>query len=906
MASPANVMASRVLRIIFAFQRTDALSIFIVCLLPVLLNAMSLFEWRSTNPFYLLSGLRFEYQPPILQGYPWIDPSIGSYSQSLGHLSAEEWLHGHVPWWNHFTGVGMPLAGEMCSESFFLPFVLLYHFPNGWIVHEVVLEILAGLGAYACFRKLELDWFSSLVGAALFASCGVFAWHGNPVTGPVAFLPWLIFGIESARSSAMNKLRGGWVAIALSLAYSIYGGFPETAYISGLFAGVWSISRFFPGTAVFRFDFAKKLLTGVIVGVLLSMPILVPFLEFLKLSYVGGHTYDVGFGALPREAMSISLFPWLYGGIFAFHDLRGIVFLIWSNVGGYLSIVQVGMILLALFIGRRKGLYVLLTAWIVVCFARTFGLPIISPLVDAIPLIKLAAFYRYAPTSWEFCSAMICAFMLNEIQSDAFCAHRKVAIAITIGLVAAMGLYPATTLYKELVSKPLYKEFFWISIMWGFALILAIFVLVCCLDALPNSKHRVLISRAIGSLLIVDSIALFIVPSFSGVVVKNRSIGHQLDFLKGRLGLNRFYTFGPVAANYGAYFRLASINHNYIPVSQRWLRYVLNHLDPYANAISFVPNVPRQDPRAPSQVEVLRERFREYEEVGVRYLLASHGADLESLNTLDFVGDSTKAIVLNTGKYIEGELIDPRLSGIEIRSAFVTIGNYHGRSDGIFRIEITGQKGSATGVTELKNAADDMPLRLDLDRPVVSATGKIHYKLEHLEGSVPVVIWSATLKPGLTKGSSDAMPQGDVPYLTFSGSALQNDLSKVYESSAMDIYELHAPKPYFEVMNEEGRLVARNRFEAFLDSPVDSQLIRRELFYPGWNATIDGQEVPIECYRELFQTIKVPPGRHRLRFTYRPTYLNVMMTCLLVGLGWIAFSIGSRCLKPVRNDFLHD
>jgi hypothetical protein len=77
-----------------------------------------------------------------------------------------------------------------------------------------------------------------------------------------------------------------------------------------------------------------------------------------------------------------------------------------GNVDGYLSIVQVAMILIALFIGRRKPIYVVLSAWIVVCVARSFGLPIISPFVDAVPLIKLAAFYRYAPTSWEFCSAM--------------------------------------------------------------------------------------------------------------------------------------------------------------------------------------------------------------------------------------------------------------------------------------------------------------------------------------------------------------------------------------------------------------------------------------------------------------------------------------------------------------------
>jgi hypothetical protein len=898
-------MANRELRGTFGLKKTDWLSIFLVCSLPILLNAAGLFEWRSTNPVYILSGLAFEYQPPILPGFPWIDPSIGSYSQSLGHLSAEEWLHGRVPWWNHFTGVGMPLAGEMCSESFFLPFVLLYHFPNGWLIHEVVLEILAGLGAYACFRKLGLDSFSSLVGAALFASCGVFAWHGNPVTGPVAFLPWLIFGIESARSSAVNNCKGGWIVIALSLSFSIYGGFPETAYINGLFAGVWSIWRCFPGTTSFRFQFAKKLLTGVIVGVLLSVPILAPFLEFLKLSYVGRHSYDLGFGALPREALSISLFPWLYGGIFAFQDLRGIVFLVWSNVGGYLSIVQVGMILLALFFGRRKPLYILLTGWIAVCFARTFGLPIASPLVDAMPLIKLAAFYRYAPASWEFSSAMICAFLLNEMRSNGLRAKGKIAAGIAIGLVAVIALYPATNLYNELVSKPLYKGFFWISILWGFGLLLAILVLVC-LDALRGSKRRNILCGTIGALMIVDSAALFIVPTFSGLVIKDRSIRHQLDFLRENLRLNRFYTLGPVAANYGAYFQLASINHNYIPVSERWRKYVLSHLDPYANAICFVAGCPRQDPGAPTQAEVFRQRIHAYEEVGVRYLLTAHGADLESLNSLDFGSGPAKALMLNTGQSIEGELVDPRLSGIEIRSAFITIGNYQGKSDGNLKVEIAGDQGNATGVADLRNTPDNRALRVDLDRPAKSATGRIHYKLEHREGREPVAIWSATLKPGLTRGSSNATPRGDVPYLTFSDRTSKDQgFWKAYESNAIDVYELDAPKPYFEIIDGAGRIEAKNQFEASVYSPIDSEVVRRELFYPGWKATIDGHEVPIDCYNELFQKIGVPSGTHEIRFFYRPTHFFIMMTCLVSGLVWIAFCLCSQCLGLITNKSFH-
>jgi hypothetical protein len=99
---------------------------------------------------------------------------------------------------------------------------------------------------------------------------------------------------------------------------------------------------------------------------------------------------------------------------------------------------------------------------------------------------------------------------------------------------------------------------------------------------------------------------------------------------------------------------------------------------------------------------MLRERFHEHEEIGVRYLLVSHGTDPETLNTWDLVGNSVKAIALKPGKSIEGEFVDPRLSGIKIRSAAVAIGTYQGKSDGSLKIEIAGDRWSSTGVVELK------------------------------------------------------------------------------------------------------------------------------------------------------------------------------------------------------------
>lgn len=47
-------------------------------------------------------------------------------------------------------------------------------------------------------------------------------------------------------------------------------------------------------------------------------------------------------------------------------------------------------------------------------------------------------------------------------------------------------------------------------------------------------------------------------------------------------------------------------------------------------------------------------------------------------------------------------------------------------------------------------------------------------------------------------------------------------------------------------------------------------LVLSEIDFPGWRATIDGEEVPIHRTNYLFRGIVVPPGEHSIEFVYRP------------------------------------
>jgi hypothetical protein len=718
-------------------RENDNYAVLIIILLPLLINLPSLLGWWSVDPIFV-SRIASFYPRQLFPGFPFTDPNVGWTAQALGKLSADEWLSGRIPWWNYYSGVGLPLAAEMQPGALFLPLVLLNHFSNGTLYIKVILQILSGLGTYLLLKKIGLLRLSAIAGAILYEFNGAFALHGAPNITPMGFLPWLILGIERAREKAVAGAGCGWLTIAISLALSIYAGFPETAYIDGLLAAVWSLWRIVNVQTESRYRFIMKLATGVIVGLLLSVPIIIPFAEYVGHSDIGFH--NIGFLGLYKEALPLLFLPWLYGGICTSPQ----IFWVQSNVGGFLSATQLAVIVTGLFATRRCSLYIVLLLWILICIGRTFALPLVSTLVDLVPLLKQTLFFRYSPPSWTFCSAVLCAMVINDISLGHFHSlQRSIGGLLCALAIAAISLYPAWNLVRELYVLDGYRVFLWVSLSWGLAsMLMAAFLF-------KLAKERPAIAgRAITALLAIDAIALFSVPLFSGGTSASSS-SDGVNYLKKRIGRDRFYTLGPIAPNYGAYYHIASINYSYLPVAENWVEYIREHIDPYADQAVFDGFAHGRDPKAPTPAEVLRENIGEYEQIGVRYVVTFHSQN---------------------------------------------------------------------------------PFEREQEK---------------------------------------ARPQ------------------RVFESTDMDIYELPGARPYFEVVQGECDLHGENRSTISVNCSLESKLIRRELYYPGWKASLGGRNVHIEAYNGIFQAIKIPPGQYEITFSYTPTHMRGISVSFLLGVLWL-------------------
>ena len=53
-------------------------------------------------------------------------------------------------------------------------------------------------------------------------------------------------------------------------------------------------------------------------------------------------------------------------------------------------------------------------------------------------------------------------------------------------------------------------------------------------------------------------------------------------------------------------------------------------------------------------------------------------------------------------------------------------------------------------------------------------------------------------------------------------------------------------------------------------SPWEERLVLRDLMYPGWTVTIDGQPAESMRYEDMFRSVDLSAGRHTVVWTFRP------------------------------------
>ena len=618
------------------WSESTALFVLLIALVVLVANLPALVGYLDVNPLASYAGLTSSMRGGLLPGIPTIDINVGATSQALGHRAALDWLHGQVPWWNPYEGVGTPLAAGMQAAAFFPP-TLLLAFSGGQLAFRLLLEFVTGLATFFLLRRLGTRPYVAAAAGMAFSLCGTYAWFQHAAINPVALLPAALLGVEVARDRRLGDWRVLLLPVALAL--SVTAGFPETAFFDDVLVVAWAAWRALSAPSGERGRLAGRLGLLGASGVMLAAPLILPFRSYLSEANVGAHA-GMAHVHLPPAGLLTLIDAYLTGPLKAFvpHGSASVSNLFTTN-SGYVLVSAFVLALAGLLLSRRDtGLRVLLALFIAVVTARDYGVPVVMDLFSHLPYVNESAIFRSAVPAVELSVVVLATFGIEAVLergqagSRARAWHLGLLSVVTAGLLAGLAAGPARTMLHLVYSGsyPSDPKPYVIGAVIGTGVILAV------LGVAGALRGRVA-GAALCGVLVLEALGSFVYPELSAP--RSATVDMKpVTFLEHHLDGARFYSLapdpivgpaygGPIAPNYGSYFSLPSVDYLDIPDPALFVNYVHDHLDPGAGSEFFGTLIGRA-PGAEPMLAAFGANVRAFESIGVAYVVTGAGVDL--------------------------------------------------------------------------------------------------------------------------------------------------------------------------------------------------------------------------------------------------------------------------------------
>lgn len=333
----------------------------------------------------------------ITQIYPW------------RHLVIEIWKSGQVPLWNPYSFSGTPLLANYQSAVLSPLNILFFLFPfvDAWSLLVLAQPLIAGLFMYLLIRSLNRSNTASLVSSVSFMFCGfITVWMGY-ATLPFAFLflPLALFCIEKYCQSCKWQYL---FFLSISIPLSFFSGHFQISLYFLIFTSIYIAYKLFSTkniSLIFRLVFAVTL------GILMSMPQLLPSIEFYS-------------QALRSRVFAINeVIPWSYIATFLAPDFLGNPVTRNDWFGHYAewnAYVGVLPFMLAIYsiLSKKKSLAGFLFIFSIIILCLAFPTPLQELFVNLhIPVLSTSAASRII-VLFSFIFAILSAFGLDQLISD--------------------------------------------------------------------------------------------------------------------------------------------------------------------------------------------------------------------------------------------------------------------------------------------------------------------------------------------------------------------------------------------------------------------------------------------------------------------------------------------------------
>ena len=130
--------------------------------------------------------------------------------------------------------------------------------------------------------------------------------------------------------------------------------------------------------------------------------------------------------------------------------------------------------------------------------------------------------------------------------------------------------------------------------------------------------------------------------------------------------------------------------------------------------------------------------------------------------------------------------------------------------------------------------------------------------------------------------TSDSRPE-------YAAIAASPNYREIGEPSYYRVFELVDKQPPYRFDGPVEKLAWLPETRRFKVQSQGGRFVLAEQYFPGWRATIDGQEFPNQQWEGLFQSVIVPAGEHTVEFSYRPD--SVKQGIQISAASWLALGV---------------
>jgi hypothetical protein len=254
----------------------------------------------------------------------------------------------------------------------------------------------------------------------------------------------------------------------------------------------------------------------------------------------------------------------------------------------------------------------------------------------SVPVLRLTAFYRYADPSWEMAVVVLAALGMHDVALRRTRWTVLGLAAVTTALVVIWSGLTAVHLlaHTTLPTHTSENDHWTYPVVSGTAALIILALLTAGgymasrprMSLVNGPEDRCQPWRRRGRMMMaaavcLESVLLCAFPYLSAPRPTNLDLNY-VKWLQAHLGTYRFYTLGPIQPNYGSYFSINEVNSDDLPLSNRWVTFVHQDLDPNSPPGLFTGGS-RVLPSGPSPSEELTKNLAHFEAVGVRYVIES-------------------------------------------------------------------------------------------------------------------------------------------------------------------------------------------------------------------------------------------------------------------------------------------